>query len=109
MCLNVLKGGEYKHIKYHKLSQKILLNYECFRKYSKAVKQSLEDANTAFMRFFKKHSAFPRYKKRIVDEPKMYFVKNNKKDRLCERHRIKVPSLGWVQFPLTKNLFRTLY
>ena len=55
MCLNVLKGGEYKHIKYHKLSQKILLNYECFRKYSKAVKQSLEDANTAFMRFFKKH------------------------------------------------------
>ena len=77
--------------------------------YSKAVKQSLEDANTAFMRFFKGQSAFPKYKKRIVDKPKMYFVKNNKKDCLCERHRIKVPSLGWVQLkekgyiPTTKD------
>ena len=27
----------------------------------------------------------------------MYFVKNNKKDCLCERHRIKLPTLGWVK------------
>ena len=27
----------------------------------------------------------------------MYFVKNNPKDCLCERHRIKIPTLGWVR------------
>ena len=27
----------------------------------------------------------------------MYFVRNNKTDCVCERHRIKIPSLGWVQ------------
>ncbi len=81
--------------------------------YSKAVKQSLENANIAFMRFFKGRSAFPRYKKRITNEPKMYFVKNNKTDCHCERHRIKVPSLGWVRLkekgyiPTTKDGYAT--
>ena len=28
---------------------------------------------------------------------KMYFVRNNPKDCLCERHRIKIPTLGWVR------------
>ena len=27
----------------------------------------------------------------------MYFVKNNPKDCRCERHRINIPSLGWVR------------
>ena len=27
----------------------------------------------------------------------MYFVRNNPKDCLCERHRIKLPTLGWVR------------
>ena len=27
----------------------------------------------------------------------MYFVRNNPKDCCCERHRIKIPSLGWVR------------
>ena len=27
----------------------------------------------------------------------MYFVKNNPKDCFCERHRIKIPTLGWVK------------
>ena len=40
---------------------------------------------------------------------KMYFVKNNPKDCRCERHRINIPSLGWVRmkekgyFPTTKD------
>ena len=39
----------------------------------------------------------------------MYFVKNNPKDCQCERHRIKIPSLGWVRIkekgyiPTTKD------
>lgn len=77
--------------------------------YSKAVKQSLENAHTAYIRFFKGESKFPKFKKKGKNEPKMYFVKNNKTDCICERHRIKIPSLGWVQLkekgyiPTTKN------
>ena len=39
----------------------------------------------------------------------MYFVRNNPKDCSCERHRIKIPSLGWVRIkekgyiPTTKD------
>ena len=77
--------------------------------YSKAVKQSLENAHTAYTRFFKGKSKFPKLKKKGKDEPKMYFIKNNKTDCVCERHRIKIPSLGWVQLkekgyiPTTKD------
>ncbi len=40
---------------------------------------------------------------------KMYFVRNNPKDCRCERHRINIPSLGWVRIkekgyiPTTKD------
>ena len=77
--------------------------------YSKAVKQSLENAHTAYTRFFKGKSKFPKFKKKGKNEPKMYFVRNNKTDCVCERHRIKIPSLGWVQLkekgyiPTTKD------
>ncbi|WRK54685.1 hypothetical protein SD457_07085 [Coprobacillaceae bacterium CR2/5/TPMF4] len=27
----------------------------------------------------------------------MYFVKNNPSDCRCERHRINIPTLGWVK------------
>ena len=77
--------------------------------YSKAVKQSLENAHTAYTRFFKGKSKFPKFKEKGKNEPKMYFVRNNKTDCVCERHRIKIPSLGWVQLkekgyiPTTKD------
>lgn len=77
--------------------------------YSKAVKQSLENAHTAYTRFFKGISKFPKFKKKGKNEPKVYFVRNNKTDCVCERHRIKIPSLGWVQLkekgyiPTTKD------
>ena len=41
----------------------------------------------------------------------MYFVKNNPKDCRCERHRINIPSLGWVRIkekgylPTTKDVY----
>lgn len=47
--------------------------------YSKAVKKSIEDGHTAFTRFFKHQSAFPKYKKKGKADVKMYFVKNNPK------------------------------
>ncbi len=64
---------------------------------SKSVKHSIEDACTAFTRFFHHQSGFPRYKKKGRSDVKMYFVRNNPKDCLCERHRIKIPTLGWVR------------
>ena len=77
--------------------------------YSKAVTQSVNNGQTAFTRFFHHESAFPKFKKKSRSDIKMYFVKNNTKDCLCERHRIKIPSLGWVRIkekgyiPTTKD------
>ncbi len=77
--------------------------------YSKAVKKSIEDGCTAFTRFFKHQSAFPNFKKKEKSDVKMYFVKNNPKDCKCERHRINIPTLGWVRLkekgyiPATKD------
>ena len=76
---------------------------------SKSVKHSIENGCVAFTRFFKHQSAFPNYKKKGRSDVKMYFVKNNPKDCRCERHRINIPSLGWVRmkekgyFPTTKD------
>mgnify|MGYP002796232465 FL=1 len=77
--------------------------------YSKAVKKSIENGCTAFTRFFRHQSAFPKFKKKGRSDVKMYFVKNNPKDCFCERHRIKIPTLGWVRLkekgyiPTTKD------
>ena len=64
---------------------------------------------TAFKRFFKHQSAFPNFKKKGKSDVKMYFVKNNPKDCRCERHRLNIPTLGWVRMkekgyiPTTKD------
>ena len=76
---------------------------------SKSVKRSIENGCVAFTRFFKHQSAFPKFKKKGKSDVKMYFVKNNPKDCRCERHRINIPSLGWVRIkekgyiPTTKD------
>lgn len=78
---------------------------------SKSVKRSIENGCIAFTRFFKHQSAFPNFKKKGRSDVKMYFVKNNPKDCRCERHRINIPSLGWVRIkekgyiPTTKDGF----
>ena len=65
--------------------------------YSKAVTQSVHNAQSAFQKFFEHKSGFPKFKKKNKSDVKMYFVKNNPKDCRCERHRIHIPSLGWVR------------
>lgn len=65
---------------------------------SKSVKQSITNAYGAYQRFFKKQSKFPRFKKKEKSDVKMYFVKTDAKAIIyCERHRIKIPTLGWVK------------
>ena len=77
--------------------------------YSKSVTQAVNNGQTAFENFFNHKSAFPKFKKKGRSNVKMYFVRNNPKDCHCARHRIKIPSLGWVRIkekgyiPTTKD------
>jgi putative transposase len=64
---------------------------------SKAVKQSIMNAEIAFKRFFNKQSDFPRFKKKGKSNVKIYFPKNNKTDWTIERHKVKIPTLGFVK------------
>lgn len=64
---------------------------------SKAVKQSIMNGEKAFKRFFKGESKFPRFKKKRNNDVKAYFPKNNPTDWTVERHRVKIPTLGFVQ------------
>jgi putative transposase len=77
---------------------------------SKAVARSVVNAYDAYQRFFKKQSKFPKFKKKGKSDVKMYFVKTDSKATIfCERHRIKIPTLGWVKIkekgyiPTTKS------
>ncbi|WP_028776651.1 RNA-guided endonuclease InsQ/TnpB family protein [Shimazuella kribbensis] len=64
---------------------------------SKARKKSLVNAETAFQRYFQKKAGKPRFKKKQAQTVKLYFPKNNPRDLEIERHRIKLPTLGWVR------------
>ena len=62
---------------------------------SKAVKQAIMNGEKAYKRFFQGQAKFPRFKKN--QDVKAYFPKNNPGDWTVERHRIKIPTLGWVK------------
>nr|WP_114651441.1 RNA-guided endonuclease TnpB family protein [Clostridium perfringens] len=64
---------------------------------SKATKQAIMNGDKAFRDFFKKANGFPRFKKKKNQDVKAYFPKNNKTDWTLERHRVKIPTLGWVR------------
>lgn len=65
---------------------------------SKSVTKSIMNADRAFRDFFKGKARFPKFKKKSKSDVKMYFVKENQKMFIaCERHRIKIPTLGWVR------------
>ncbi|WP_235995137.1 RNA-guided endonuclease InsQ/TnpB family protein, partial [Secundilactobacillus yichangensis] len=66
--------------------------------YAKSVKQAFIDADAAVKRFFKKLSGFPHWRSFKRGQGSYYFVKNSKTQIiLCQRHRIKLPKLGWVR------------
>jgi len=64
---------------------------------SKARKKAIVNAEMAYKRFFKGQSKFPKFKKRKNQDVKIYFPKNNETDWTVERHKIKIPSLGFVE------------
>lgn len=64
---------------------------------SKAVKQAIMNGEKAFKRFFKGDSKFPNFKKKKNQDVKSYFPKNNLTDWTVERHKIKIPTLGFIR------------
>ncbi len=64
---------------------------------SKAVKKAIMNGDRAFKSFFKGLAKFPRFKKKKNQDVKAYFPKNNATDLIVERHRIKIPTFGWVR------------
>ena len=64
---------------------------------SKATKQAIMNGDKAFKDFFKKNKGFPKFKKKKNQDVKAYFPKNNKTDWILERHRVKIPTLGWIR------------
>jgi putative transposase len=64
---------------------------------SKAVKKAIMNGDKAFRNFFDGKAKFPKFKKKKNQDIKAYFPKNNKTDWTIERHRIKIPTMGWVK------------
>jgi len=64
---------------------------------SKARKKVICNAEMAYKRFFKGQSKFPKFKKKKNQNVKIYFPKNNKTDWTIERHKVKIPSLGFFR------------
>lgn len=64
---------------------------------SKAVKQSIMNGEKAFKKFFQGKAKYPRFKKKSKSDVKAYFPKNGKGDWTVERHRIKIPTFGFVR------------
>lgn len=65
---------------------------------SKSVRHAIDNSDTAFRKFFKHKSKFPRFKKKNKNECGMYFVKTDSKTKIkCDRHKIKIPTLGWCK------------
>lgn len=65
---------------------------------SKSVRRAIDNANIAFKNFFEHRGKFPKFKKKNKNECGMYFVKTDAKTKIkCDRHRIKIPTLGWCK------------
>lgn len=64
---------------------------------SKAVKQTILNGDKAFKNFFKEISNFPKFKKKKTQNVKIYLPKTNKSDWTINRHRIKIPTFGFIK------------
>lgn len=63
-----------------------------------SIQKATQNATDTFRRFFKGQNRFPKFKKKNKQDVKMYFCRQGKNDFIkCERHRIKIPTLGWVK------------
>lgn len=63
---------------------------------SKAIKKAISDGETSFKKFFNYKSSFPKYKKK-TNNVKFTVFKDGPTNCTVERHRIKIPTLGFVR------------
>ena len=61
-----------------------------------ALQKSLQDLETAFQRFFKEHTGFPKFKSK-KDNHKSFRMSRMYNNIDCCEKRIKLPKLGWVR------------
>ena len=87
-----LSGFDFAKYVNHELKKEFPWISECG---SKAWKKSVMNAETAFKRFFRKQAKFPHFKKRRNQDVGLYFPLNGT-DIRAERHRIKIPTFGWI-------------
>ena len=64
---------------------------------SKAVKKSIMNADTAYKNYLKGRTGFPNFKRRNGHPVSMYLPRNSPTDIMTERHKAKIPTLGWVR------------
>src|SRR5690625_5272708 len=64
---------------------------------SKATKQAIMNEDKDIIYFYKGSKRFPKIKKKKNQDVKAYFPKNNKTDWTLERHRVKIPTIGWIR------------
>lgn len=89
-----------KEFKHWLLNDYLSMHPECVwikEASSKSLTKSIDNAAITFMRYINGYIDFPKYKKKGINDAKMYFVKTNPNDCLVERHRIKIPTLDWVK------------
>lgn len=63
---------------------------------SKARKKAIVNAEKAYVSFFKQLTGFPRFKKKYYNDVKLYYPKSNITDWVVARHKIKVPTFGYI-------------
>jgi putative transposase len=64
---------------------------------SKSIDYALSYAYGAFKKFFDEKANFPKFKKKKQQKVKAHFARNNKTDFTVERHKIKIPTIGWIK------------
>ena len=64
---------------------------------SKARKKAIVNAELAFKKYFQGKLGLPKFKRRDDQNIALYFPKNNSSDWVIERHRIKIPTIGFVR------------
>ena len=83
-------ANEFNKYVNHKLKKELPWIDQCG---SKARKKSLVNAEQAFRRFFSGMSRFPKFKKKVNQNVKLYFPKNNKGDWRIWRHKLMIPTI----------------
>ena len=94
-CMNGYDFSKWLNNEYRKANPDKLWIWEVS---SKAVKKAIMNADTAYKNFLKGRAGFPKFKRRHSRPVSMYLPRNNPADLKIERHRGKIPSLGWVRF-----------